>query len=151
MRYLLLAPLFLLMSCSMFKSGAEKTSSKQPVAVASLAGSSWSLDSLVGFTMEKDLRKPVTLIFSDTSSDVYGFGGCNGFGGHYAQSKNELHFSHLLSTKMYCAVGSKTETRLTFALLNCDRAAMDGDGHLLLMKGEGVLAIFKKYIEKSEE
>ena len=135
----------------MFKSGAEKTSSKQPVTVASLSGSSWALDSLIGFTMEQELKKPVTLIFSDTSSEVYGFGGCNGFSGHYAQSKSELHFSHLLSTKMYCTVGSKTETRLTYALLNCDHAAMDSDGHLLLMKGEGVLAVFKKYIPKSED
>lgn len=135
----------------MFKSGAEKTSSKQPVAVSSLSGSSWDLDSLIGFTMEQELRKPVTLFFSDTSNAVYGFGGCNGFSGYYAQSKNELHFSHLLSTKMYCAVGSKTETRLTFALLNCDRAAIDSNGRLLLMKGEGILAIFKKYIPKSEE
>jgi len=134
----------------MFKSGAEKTSSKQAVAVPSLSGSSWALDSLVDFTMEQGLRKPVTLIFSDTNNDVYGFGGCNGFSGHYAQSTSELHFSHLLSTKMYCTVGSKTETRLTYALLNCDRAAMDNDGRLLLKKGENTLAIFKKYIPKSE-
>lgn len=150
MRYLLLAPLLFLMSCSLFKSGAEGSSTKQSVAVSSLSGSSWALDSLTEFTMESDLKKPVTLIFSDTSNDVFGFGGCNGFSGHFAQNKSELHFSQLLSTKMYCVTGSKTETRLTYALLNCDHAAIDSEGHLLLMKGKELLAIFRKYIPKSE-
>lgn len=150
MRYLLLAPLLLLMSCSMFKPGAGKVSPKPAMAAASLAGTSWALDSIINFTTEKDLRKPVTLNFSDTSSDVFGFGGCNGYGGHYAQNKNELHFSKLLSTKMYCMVGSKTETRFTYVLLNCDHAAIDSNGRLLLMKGENTLAIFKKYIAKPQ-
>ncbi|HET8572886.1 MAG TPA: META domain-containing protein [Edaphocola sp.] len=150
MRYLLLAPLLLLMSCSMFKPGARKASTDKTPPVASLSGTSWQLDSIIGFKPEKELVKPVTLNFSDTSNEVYGFGGCNGYGGRYAQSRDELRFSRLLSTKMYCAVGSRTETRVTFVLLNCDHAAMDHDGRLLLMKGENTLAVFKKYGPRSE-
>lgn len=143
MRYLILFSAFFLMtSCSIFQPGANKNIKTIPIN--SLTGTSWALDSLINFTAEKGKMRPVTLSFSDTSNSVFGSGGCNYYNARFSQDKSKLSFSHILSTKMYCQIGSKTETKFTSVMLQCNRAAQDKEGHLLLMKDKEILAIFSK-------
>lgn len=110
----------------------------------SLKGTSWELDSLIDFIPEK-LEHPVTMTFGrDTANSVYGNGGCNYFNGRFLKNGSKIAFSHLLSTKKYCFVGSKTETKLTSVLLTSNQVGMDKDGRLLLMKNGEIMAIFHK-------
>lgn len=143
MRYFMLLPLLMLMSCSIFRPQAKNNEMVSTDKI-SLNGTSWALDSLINFTPEK-LEQPVTMTFGrDSTNSVYGNGGCNYYNGRFTKNGSKISFSHLLSTKKYCFDGSKTETKLTSVLLSANRVAMDKEGHLLLMKGGDLMAIFHK-------
>lgn len=143
MRYLWIIPLMFLASCSLFKPGVNSELTKN-LSTPSLAGTEWELVSIPEFAGEKDLERPATMGFEgDSTHSVYGNGGCNYYNGVYKVEAKKINFSRLLSTKKYCAVGSKTETQLTAALLRANRYGVDADGQLILMEGKNVVAVFK--------
>lgn len=149
MRYLILLPLLLFMSCSVFQ---PQASNKEIMSMnkVSLRGTSWELDSLIDFTPEK-LTNPVTLTFgADENNSAYGYGGCNYYNGKYTKTSNRIAFSHLLSTKKYCFLGSKTETKMISVLLSSNRVGMDKEDRLLLMEDRKVIAVFHKTEYKGE-
>lgn len=149
MRYLLLVPLVLLASCSVFQP-SQKISDVVPVQTP-LTETAWQLDSIIQFSPEK-LERPVTLNFgSDSTHSVFGFSGCNYFNGTYSQERNAVAFAHLLSTKKYCFEGSKTETKFTSVLLTCDKVGFDKNkDKLYLMNGNKILAILHKTTYKGQ-
>lgn len=149
MRYLLLLPMLLFMSCSIFQPKGQRQAVASMDKVV-LKGTSWELDSLIDFTSES-LERPVTMTFgADSLNKFYGNGGCNAYNGDYMQNGSKIAFSRIISTKKYCIVGSKTETKFTSVLLTANRVGMDEKGDLLLMKDGETLAILHKTDYKGE-
>lgn len=138
MRYLLSCiALSLLVWCSC--SSMKKQSQSGAKNSDPLAGTSWTLSAIPGFEAEKT-PKPVTISFQD-SLRFSGNGGCNGYGGAYTLEGSSLKLGRVLSTKMACMPGMKTENKLFELYTQVDHYRVSGD-KLNLMQGEKVLAEF---------
>ncbi len=140
MRYLLLASVGLLLSCSATKKAAKGADGKDAVA---LEYNTWELSSIPGFEIESNLSKKVTILFTDSTKRVSGNGGCNGYGGTYEMNGSKLKFGPLMATKMACTPGMKTEDKYMSALRETDNFEISGN-KLMLKKGSTVLAELKK-------
>jgi len=140
MRYLLSCialSLLVWCSCSSMKKQSQSSGAKNSDP---LAGTSWTLSTIQGFELEAT-RKPVTLIFEDSAGRFGGNGGCNGYGGAYTLEGSSLKLGQVLSTKMACMPGMKTENKLFELYTLVDHYRVSGD-KLSLMQGEKVLAEF---------
>lgn len=88
-----------------------------------LAGSEWGLES--------GADKPFIQFSADGKFN--GNGGCNGFGGTFEQSGNQLSFGPIMSTKMAC-LDMNTETEFFLAL--DQTRSFEGDHLLVVLKSE---------------
>lgn len=140
MRYLLSFFLILCISCNCFKK-QDSARPKATVSATSLVGTSWTLISIPGFDLEQT-RKPVTLDFG-TDNKIGGNAGCNHYGGSYSLQGEKISFSKIISTKMACLPGMKTENKFMEVLHNANEIAVSGD-HLLLMQSGKSLAEFSR-------
>ncbi len=136
MKYLLSISFIFLLSCSATKKQAD---AKEPAATK-LNGTSWTLSSFPGMTMEK-LKNVSTLHFADTGGAMNGFSGCNGFGGTFIANGRSLKMGQILGTLKACMPGMKTESTLYKALNNTDHYKISG-GKLILLQGDKTLAEF---------
>lgn len=128
--------LLVLFSCSSMKK-QTKMAKGSP-----LAGTSWTISRISDFELEQT-RRPVTLAFDDSLSRFGGNAGCNGYGGDYTLAGSSLKMGKIISTKMACIPGMKTEAKVMSVLQSTDRYRISGD-RLVLMQGDKVLAEFSR-------
>ena len=138
MRYLVLLSMFFITSCAVFKNSGGKTNK----ASKAIAGTSWTLDILADFHKEAT-QKPVTITF-DKEGKVYGSGGCNSYSGTYFIEGKSIKFGPMMSTKMACMEGMKTEDKLFEVFNNTNEYLMTNET-LLLKKDGKVLASFNRF------
>lgn len=142
MRYLLSLSIILLISCSSMKKQSKPKAGSNP-----LKGTGWTLSRIPDFELEKTRKEP-SIYFNDSTSKVSGYTGCNGYGANYTLKGNTIKIGEILSTKMACMPGMKTENKIITVLSSTDHYTISGD-KLTLMKGEKVLAEFAR--DKKEQ
>jgi len=87
------------------------------------------------------LKNPVTLLFSNNENRISGFGGCNRYFGSYQKSANQITFSNVGATKMYCPETQAVEDAF-FRLLNETDSFNLSKNNLLLLKDGRTLLEF---------
>ena len=142
MRYLVSLSIILLFSCTAMKKQSRSGSSGDHP----LKGTAWTLSRIPDFEPEAT-RKPVSIAF-DAGTRVSGNTGCNGYGADYTVKGNTIKLEKILSTKMACMPGMKTESKIMTVLTSADHYTVSGD-KLTLMQGEKVLAEFSR--DKKEQ
>ena len=107
-----------------------------------LEGTRWKLKELPGGPQAiPDSGKEIFMLLTDTSSQVMGFLGCNGFGAQYlATPDGNLQITHVISTQMACPA-LDVENAFSKALESTSRYTIEKD-ILRLQKGDSVLATF---------
>ncbi len=104
----------------------------------------WKLTSIiVESDMMYSITKPVTLSIDETGK-ISGNGGCNDYSGNYLfknparsfKKSKKIKFSGIISTKMNCQPGSKTENAFFSSLRSAAAAAFEGDE--LIIKNKAV-------------
>ncbi|MFA6059330.1 MAG: META domain-containing protein [Taibaiella sp.] len=143
MRYLIALSVILLFSCSVLKNQAQS----EPGNTNPLKGTGWILSRIPDFELEKTRKEP-SIYFNDSTSRVSGYTGCNGYGASYTLKGNTIKIGDVLSTKMACMPGMKTENKVINVLGNVDNFSISGD-KLTLKQGEKVLAEFTR--DKKEQ
>ncbi|MDL5050121.1 META domain-containing protein [Oscillatoria amoena NRMC-F 0135] len=108
----------------------------------SLQSTKWKLVHMEGEDLTI-LKEPVTLVFNDDKTRISGFGGCNSYFGSYRISGNEIIFSQLGSTKMFCLETQKIEDAF-FRLLPSVDSCKTKDDTLQLTKDGRVILEFVK-------
>lgn len=110
----------------------------------SVSSNEWILIAIAGDTTWGHLPSRIPSISFDSEKNrVSGFGGCNRFGGSYIQKGDSIHFSPLVSTKMYCHESQPTESAVLEALQLADRVVIHKD-QLRLFSGSAELLLFEK-------
>ena len=122
-------------------------------ASASLAGTSWVLQSLDGNSQVGAAigGQPVTLQFT-SATEMGGFGGCNSYGGSYQAGLTSISVSNIVSTMMACADQNITELESayfqalnaasSYSIVECESCAnavtltLTGGGHTLIFVGQ---------------
>lgn len=143
MRYLITLSIILLVSCTSMKKQAKPAAG----GANPLKGTAWTLSRIPDFELE-NTRKPVSIVFADTTNRVHGNAGCNGYGANYTLKGSTIKLDRILSTKMACMPGMQTENKVMNILSSVDHYAVSGD-KLTLMQGEKVLAEFNR--DKKEQ
>ncbi|XZF15490.1 META domain-containing protein [Chitinophagaceae bacterium MMS25-I14] len=108
-------------------------------AASQLQNKRWILTRLADTSFPKP-KKDIYIQFENNNLDLKGFGGCNGFGGTYAITSKGLTISRLLSTQMWCDMGT-IEQKLMAALQTCNNFQVTAD-QLMLVNGKKPLAYF---------
>ncbi|MFN3840742.1 MAG: META domain-containing protein [Cyclobacteriaceae bacterium] len=80
-------------------------------------------------------KEPITLEFSDDQARISGFGGCNRYFGSCRLSGNQITFSQIGSTKMFCQETQHIEDTF-FRLLN-EADSFEAQGDKLLLRKDG--------------
>jgi heat shock protein HslJ len=143
MRYLISLSIIVLFSCSAMK----KQGKSKPGNSNALKGTGWVLSRIPDFELEKTRKEP-SIYFNDSTSKVSGYTGCNGYGASYTLKGNTIKIGDVLSTKMACMPGMKTENKVMNVLSSVDNYSISGD-KLTLKQGEKVLAEFTR--DKKEQ
>ena len=142
MPYLFLASFALLFCCSASKKAANGNAGKPGKDAVTFEYTTWELSAIPGFDLEKT-TKPVTLTFLDSTKRIGGSAGCNGYGGNYTKSGNSIRLENIISTKMACIPGMKTENKFIQVMMETDGYELSGNK--LMLKKEGrVLAELKE-------
>lgn len=71
--------------------------------------SQWILESFENKNYKKAITKNTYLTISKNQTEVSGNGGCNTFGGKVRTSGNNISFSELMRTEMYCEESQEQE------------------------------------------
>lgn len=102
----------------------------------------WKLKDFPGSRVQVPVtEKPIYVTFTDSSSQIQGFLGCNGFGGKFlATAKGDLQISDVVSTQMACPA-LDAENTLVKVMGETNRYTIEKD-MLRLQKGDSILAIF---------
>jgi len=120
----------LYMNCNSSKDINNVNISRDTVASlnAPLLGTHWRLAELMGKPIQDSSTiKERYLILEKTAGRVEGNGGCNAFSGTYTlANKNEIEFSPLVSTKMFCK-GIDVENEFFKALSSADHYYLSAD------------------------
>jgi heat shock protein HslJ len=127
------------MNCNPSKKAVENTNiSTDTVASVNppLLETHWTLVELMGKPIkDTPVMKEMYIVFKKAEARVEGNGGCNSFSGTYTLPKeNEISFSPLVSTKMYCK-GINYEDEFFKALSTADHYYLKAD-KLSLTEGE---------------
>jgi heat shock protein HslJ len=138
MRYLFTLSVILLFSCTSMKKQTKPAAG----GANPLKGTAWTLSRIPGFELEKTRKEP-SIYFNDSTDRVNGYTGCNGYGANYTLKGNTIKIGEILSTKMACMPGMKTENKVMNVLSNVDHYTVASD-KLTLMQGEKVLAEFSR-------
>jgi putative lipoprotein len=106
----------------------------QPVALASLEGTSWRAEEIDGAGVVEGVQ--ATLIF-DAGQKVAGLAACNRYFGSYRQTDDTLEIKPGGTTRMACPpVVMDQETKFLTALGVVRKARREGDT-LMLLDGDG--------------
>lgn len=107
-----------------------------------LTESTWELESgtLDDLAITVLASHPITLTFSEDG--VGGTAACNGYGGSYRISGDEISFSELSVTEMACVPDETMESERAYleAMVRIEKLVLDGD--LLTLTGDGVELVF---------
>lgn len=130
------------------KQGTQDTAASAAIQPAGaetawkLEGTRWKLKELPGGPQSiPDSGKVIFMQLVDTSSQVQGFLGCNGFGAKYvATPTGDLKVSDVISTMMACPA-MDVENAFSKALEATSKYTIEKD-LLRLQKGDSVLATF---------
>lgn len=76
---------------------------------------------LPSFKTDTVIGKTTFIIFNNLKKSVGGSGGCNSFGGNLSVKGNNIQFSQMISTQMYCEGIQETENDFFRALLKANR------------------------------
>lgn len=108
-----------------------------------LTGTRWKLKEFPGRTTPLPAtEKEVFMVFQDSTSEVKGFLGCNGFGGKYvADATGSLVISNVISTMMACPA-LDVENSFSKAMEVTSRYTIEKD-LLSLLKGDSVMVTFE--------
>lgn len=128
-------------------SGADSASAAAAVTTDGqpawpLSGTKWVLKEIVNGPKDTThWEKEIYMQFVDSSSQVRGHLGCNGFGGKFlATPAGELAVSDIISTQMACPV-LNIENAFSQALQNTNKYTIEKD-MLRIQRGDTVLATF---------
>ncbi|WP_164714372.1 META domain-containing protein [Chitinophaga rhizosphaerae] len=107
-----------------------------------LSGTKWVLKEIVNGPKDtSNWGKEIYMQFLDSSSQVRGHLGCNGFGGKFvATPTGELAVSDIMSTQMACPA-LNVENAFSQALQNTNKYTIEKD-ILSIQRGDSVLATF---------
>ncbi|MGE7773099.1 META domain-containing protein [Chitinophaga sp. NPDC101104] len=107
-----------------------------------LSGTKWVLKEIVNGPKDtSNWGKEIYMQFVDSSSQVRGHLGCNGFGGKFvATPTGELAVSDIISTQMACPA-LNVENAFSQALQNTNKYTIEKD-ILSIQRGDSVLATF---------
>lgn len=129
--------------------GTSKNTGGDTSAVVTTASPSWKLEG-TRWKLKEFPANPITfppnekdifIFFVDTSSQVQGFLGCNGFGGKYLATANgDLQITDVVSTQMACP-SLDVENALGKAMAATSKYTIDKD-LLRLQRGDSILATF---------
>lgn len=108
-----------------------------------LEGTHWKLKEFPARTTPLPATdKEVFMMFMDSSAEVRGFLGCNGFGGKYvADANGGIAITNVMSTQMACPA-LDVENTFSKAMETANRYTIEKD-LLRLQKGDSVMAIFE--------
>lgn len=108
-----------------------------------LEGTRWKLKEFPGHaTPLPAMEKEVFMVFQDSSAQVMGFLGCNGFGGKYvADASGGLAITNVMSTQMACPA-LDVENAFSRAMEMANRFTIEKD-LLSLQKGDSVMVTFE--------
>lgn len=108
-----------------------------------LAGTKWVLKEIVNGPKDtSDWGKEIYMQFVDSSSQVRGHLGCNGFGGKFlATATGDLQVSDIISTQMACPA-LNVENAFSQALGNTNKYTIEKD-LLSIQRNDTVLATFR--------
>lgn len=113
----------------------------EKVSTVNIANTSWVLTEWPGQTMPNTTKK-ATLVFSNDDK-VSGKSFCNGFGGNVAVNGNNIKFSELIGTMMFCEDVGQAEAIFTEGLRNANSFKVV-DGKLQLLQNGKLLMVFSK-------
>lgn len=115
----------------------------EPDAV--LAGTKWLLTSAYGSTVsERRGSLQVHMQLNDSDETVFGFAGCNRFGGSYSLEGNKIKFGNVAITMMACPEGGDTEMQFMKALAEVDEYRING-GTMSGYAGGALIISFKAH------
>ncbi|WP_298717742.1 META domain-containing protein [Chitinophaga sp.] len=143
------AALAILAACQSSQNNAASDSAAAAMAVTTdgqptwpLSGTKWVLKEIVNGPKDtSNWEKEIYMQFVDSSSQVRGHLGCNGFGGKFlATPTGDLAVSDVISTQMACPV-LDIENAFSQALQNTNKYTIEKDV-LRLQRGDTVLATF---------
>ncbi|WP_341842033.1 META domain-containing protein [Chitinophaga caseinilytica] len=144
-----LAALAILAACqsSQQQSGTDSAAAAAAVTTDGapawpLSGTKWVLKEIVNGPKDtSNWGKEIYMQFVDSSSQVRGHLGCNGFGGKFvATPTGELAVSDIISTQMACPA-LNVENAFSQALQNTNKYTIEKD-ILSIQRGDSVLATF---------
>lgn len=104
-----------------------------------LYNKTWKLKQILTDTAKFTVETKATLIFDAQKKSAGGNGSCNTFGSSVSINGNELSFSNIFSTKMYCDEVQQTENRYLSQLGKVSTYRIDGNTLTLLSDGKVVL------------
>jgi heat shock protein HslJ len=102
----------------------------------------WELEAISGENRSilDGLKAP--FIYFEDDSKVHGFDGCNLFFGNYEVSGNELNFSQLAATDMYCQDSMQVADKFTNQLVQSKEFQIENSKLILLNSSKSPLLQF---------
>lgn len=124
-------------------SAAPKAADTATSTAWKLEGTRWKLKEFPARTTPLTATdREVFVIFEDSTAQVKGFLGCNGFGGKYvADANGALAITDVVSTQMACPA-LDVENTFSKAMETTNRYTIEKD-LLRLQKGDSVMAVFE--------
>ena len=115
---------------------AKKTTSPS----TPLYGTRWKLKTIQSGGGEQSVDTKAFIRFDEVKKSAGGNGSCNSFGSTIAVDGQQIHFSNVFSTKMYCEEVQKTENSFLGALEKISNYEIEGSQ--LVLKGDQVMLVF---------
>ena len=130
---LVITGLLFLSACSTAKNAAT---SSMP-----LYETKWLLKKIHTGSTTEDVNTKAFIRFDQAKSSAGGNGSCNNFGSNAAVNGNDVKFSNIFSTKMYCEGVQQVENKFLGGLENVTRYKIEGKT-LKLYNGNDLLLEF---------
>ncbi len=119
-----------------FSTPISLMSSTQSSQSTTLSNSSWRLDHWEYKNSTVELLPLIQLSLNFKDDQVFGFGGCNNFGGSFKQVENKLSFGTFQASQKGCESSiMDQEFRFFSALESVNRMNLDTSGKLMLFYG----------------
>ncbi len=132
---------FILFSAFIMKKSAYPAG-KENTQTNSLYDTKWLLKKIHTETGEEEVITKAFIKFNQEKKSAGGNGSCNSFGSHFTVSNNEISFTNIFSTKMYCEGVQQTEDTFFKQLAKANRFEMK-EKILLLYEDKNLLLEFQ--------
>jgi heat shock protein HslJ len=114
---------------------------KENTTDQSLYGVRWSLKKIHTVSGIEEVQTKAFIRFDEAKQSAGGNGSCNSFGSTATVNNNEIGFTHIFSTKMYCEGVQKTEDAFLSQLGKVNRFEIV-EKRLLLYRDKDLLLEF---------